>query len=125
MEVRRLNSGDEARARDAIATLKITDNKLRRDLTADYLSHFLSRPENYLIIATDCDLPIGYLVAYLLERVDRDQTMMFLYEICVAESHQRLGVGTAMIQLLKSHCRQQRVMKMWVHTNKSNAAAVA
>ena len=124
METRRLGSGDEALARDAIATLKIADGRLRRDLTADYLRRFLSRPENYLIVATDGDQPIGYLVAYLLDRVDRDQPMMFFYEISVAASHQRLGAGRAMIELLKGFCRQQRVMKMWVHTNKSNAAAV-
>jgi hypothetical protein len=29
-----------------------------------------------------------------------------------------------MIKLLKSFCRKQNVMKIWVHTNKSNLAAV-
>jgi ribosomal protein S18 acetylase RimI-like enzyme len=124
MEVRRLESSDEALAYDAIATLKITDPGRRQNLTLDYLRHFLSRPKNYLLIATDGDEPIGYLVAYRLDRVDREQAMMLLYEISVAESHQQRGAGRAMIQLLKQFCRQEGVMKMWVHTNKSNLAAV-
>jgi ribosomal protein S18 acetylase RimI-like enzyme len=77
-----------------------------------------------LIVASDEDQPVGYLVAYLLDRIDRDQAMMFFYEISVADSHQRRGVGAAMIRLLKAYCREQGVMKMWVHTNKSNLAAV-
>ena len=124
MNVRRLEVGDAALACETIATLKITDNNLLPNLSKDYLRRFLARPENYLIVATEDYKPIGYLVAYLLDRADRDQAMMFFYEISVAESHHRLGVGTAMIKLLKKICRRQNVMKMWVHTNKSNLAAV-
>lgn len=124
MEVKRLEHSDADLARDAIAILKITDANLSRELNTDYLRHFLSRPENYLIVATEENRPVGYVVAYLLDRVDRVQTMMLLYEISVAESYQRRGVGAAMIKLLKQLCRQQGVMKMWVQTNKSNKAAV-
>jgi ribosomal protein S18 acetylase RimI-like enzyme len=124
MNVRRLEVDDAALACETIKTLKIADNNLLRNLSADYLRRFLARPENYLIVATEDDEPIGYLVAYLLDRVDRDQAMMLFYEISVAGPHHRRGVGTAMVKLLKWFCRQQNVMKMWVHTNKSNLAAV-
>lgn len=124
MNVRRLGKGDARLAHDVIATLKITDGNLRDKLSTDYLSRFLSRPENYLIVATDDDKPVGYLIAYLLDRVDRNQSMMFFYEISVTSSHHRRGAGTGMINLLKQFCREQNVMKMWVHTNVSNPAAV-
>jgi ribosomal protein S18 acetylase RimI-like enzyme len=124
MEVKRLEQSDAGFARDVIITLKITDSNLRRELNTDCLRHFLSRPENYLIVATEESKPVGYLVAYLLDRVDRVQTMMFFYEISVAEPYQRRGAGAAMIKLLKRFCQQEGVMKMWVHTNKSNLAAV-
>lgn len=125
MKITRLNESDAAVAHSTIATLKITDSTLRRNLNRDYLQRFLSRPENYLIVATEGDKPIGYLVAYLLDRVDREQTMMFFYEISVAEEHQRRGAATGMIKLLKRFCLELGVMKMWVHTNKSNIAAMA
>ena len=124
MQIKRLQSSDAATAFNVIGTLKITDDKLRRDLNLDYLRHFLSKPENYLIVALDDDQPVGYLVAYLLDRIDRKQAMMFFYEISVAETHHRRGVGAAMINLLRVCCREQGVMKMWVHTNKSNLAAM-
>ena len=66
---------------------------------------------------------VGFLLAYFLDRADRDQQMMFLYEIGVAESHRRLGVGTQMITQLKAICWAQNVMKMWVPTGRSNVAS--
>ena len=91
--------------------------------SARYLLRFLSRPENVLIVAFDDGVPVGYLLAYLLDRVDRDQHMMFFYEIGVAESQRRQGVGKRLIGELKSICREADVMKMWVPTGRSNVAA--
>lgn len=118
--IQRLQAANAPLARLTITTLKTADSQL----SADYLCRFLARPENFLIVATAEDQPLGYLVAYLLDRVDRDQRMMLFYEISVAAAHQRRGVGTAMIKRLQTFCRQENVMKMWVHTNKSNVAAM-
>ena len=76
-----------------------------------------------MIVAFDDGVPVGYLLAYLLDRVDRDQHMMFFYEIGVAESQRRQGVGKRPIGELKSICREADVMKMWVPTGRSNVAA--
>jgi hypothetical protein len=51
--------------------------------------------------------------------------MMFLYEIGVAESHRRRGLGSRMITELKGVCRTKDVMKMWVPTGRSNVAAAS
>lgn len=119
MEVRRLEAGDADLALEIIRTLKITDSELRRRLCAADLQRFLTRPENYLICAAEDGSPAGYLVAYLLDRVDRAQAMMLLYENDVAEAHHRKGIASAMIRLLKKYCREQNV-----HTNRSNQAAM-
>ena len=122
MEVRRLRTHEAHLGLDALRLLKGPDGYPMPSV--EYLSRFLTRSDNVLIVAIDGDQPVGYLVAYLLDRVDRDQQMMFFYEISVAETHHRRGVGAAMIRLLKACCREQGVMKMWVHTNKSNIAAM-
>lgn len=121
LEVRRLGPGDSNLGVDAIRLLKAPDGYLIP--SGAYLSEFLSRPENVLIVATDDRTPVAYLIAYLLDRVDRDQKMMFFYEIEVAESHRRRGIGTRMIGELKCICREADVMKMWVPTGRSNLAA--
>jgi ribosomal protein S18 acetylase RimI-like enzyme len=89
----------------------------------EYLARFLSRPDNVLIVATIDEVPVGFLIAYLLDRADRDQQMMFLYEVGVAQSSRRRGIGTLMISELKAICWAQNVMKMWVPTGRSNVAA--
>ena len=76
-----------------------------------------------MIVAFDDGVPVGFLLAYLLDRVDRDQQMMFFYEIGVAESHRRRGVGKRLIGEVKSISREADVMKMWVPTGRSNVAA--
>lgn len=121
VEVRRLEPQDGDLGVTAIRVLKAPDGYPVP--SAAYLSQFLSRSENVLIVALDADMPVGYLVAYLLDRVDRDQQMMFFYEIGVAESHRRQGIGKRMIAELKAICRSTNVLKMWVPTGRSNLAA--
>ena len=42
---------------------------------------YLARPENVFIVAIDHTAPVGYIVAYLLDRIDRDQQMMFFMRL--------------------------------------------
>jgi ribosomal protein S18 acetylase RimI-like enzyme len=121
VDVRRLGTDESNLGVRAIHLLKVPDGYPTP--TVETLARFLSRPENVLIVATDDGTPVGYIVAYLLDRVDRDQQMMFFYEIGVAESHRRRGIGTRMVTALKLVCRAQNVMKMWVPTGRSNIAA--
>jgi len=119
--VRRLGPGDAVLGAESVRLLKAPDGypiPSVADLTA-----FLSRADNVLVVAVDGGAPVGYLVAYLLDRIDREQKMMFFYEIGVAESHRRRGVGTRLVTELKSICRTEDVMKMWVPTGRSNIAA--
>ncbi|MDH5675781.1 MAG: GNAT family N-acetyltransferase [Myxococcales bacterium] len=116
--VKRLRAADAERAVRAIDEIKGENPGL------DYMRQFLSREANVLIAASDGDAPTGYLIAYLLDRVDADRQMLCIYEIEVSESHRRTGIARAMINSLKDLCRQLDASKAWVITNRSNRAAV-
>lgn len=121
MEVRRLGADDAQLGVEAIRLLKAPDGYPTP--AVEYLRRFLARPENVFIVAIEDGTPVGYIVAYLLDRIDRHQQMMFFYEIAVTESHRRRGIGTEMITALKTICAEQDVMKMWVPAGRSNIAA--
>jgi ribosomal protein S18 acetylase RimI-like enzyme len=122
MQVRRLDSEDFELAFAAIEAVKQPNTQ--PTFNPAYLKKLLARPENVLIVAEQDGVPVGFLLAYLLDRVDRDQKMVCLYEIDVAESYRQRGIGRAMIETLKSLCKHENAMEAWVITDRSNLAAV-
>ena len=125
MHIQRLRPDDVVLAKQAITTLKSNiDERVAHCLSETYLSNFLGRDENILLVALEQNKPIGFALAYSLERVDRPQDMVLFYEIEVDKEHRSKGAGTALISALKDMCREKSIMKMWVYTDKSNGAAM-
>ncbi len=128
IEIRRLGRDDGELALETISKLKAADWEDQggkpKSLTANYLARFLRYDDHFLIVAIENAEPVGYLLAYELSRVDRDQNMMLFYEIGVADNERRQGVGAALIDEIKSICRERDIMKMWVQTNESNEVAM-
>jgi ribosomal protein S18 acetylase RimI-like enzyme len=120
MTVRRLQPEDAPLALAAVRILKPPAPAPG----VGFYERFLARPENILVVATDGPQPTGFLLAYLLDRLDGDRQMVCLYEINVCEPYRRRGVGRAMIEVLKAVCGQVEARKMWLLTNRSNEAAV-
>jgi len=125
MELKRLQQGDAELAQRAIDRFKIPSSDMRQGPGLAYLSGFLQKPENVLIVASDEGVPVGFVLAYLIDRVDRDNRMMLFYEIEVSANYRRRGIARSMVEMLKSICMCENVFKMWVYTNRSNTAAVA
>lgn len=75
--VRRLGPDDTILGVEALRRLKAPDGYPVP--SAAYVSTFLVRADNVLLVAVESETPVGYLVAYLLDRVDREQQMMFFY----------------------------------------------
>ena len=88
------------------------------------VARFLAGRDNVLLVAEEEGRRVGFLVAYFLDRVDRDRRMVCLYEIEVAEGYRRRGTGAALVDALKTLCRGHAVMKIWVIASRENAAAV-
>jgi len=124
VEVKRLKPGDAKLAQRAVNSLKLAHERDHKNVTADHMRHFLEEDKNVLILALKDHSPVGFALAYLLDRVDRNQTMMLFYEIVVSEQHRRQGFGTGMVNQLKKIGHDLNVMEIWVLTNKSNSAAI-
>src|SRR4029077_1858514 len=113
---------DENHADRAVAALQNLKGS-SRDVAS--MREFLRDPSNILVVAFSAGGPIGFLLAYRLERCDRAAPMLLIYEIGVAPHFQNMRVGTALIEQAKRLCEQGPFMKMWVVTNASNKAAMS
>jgi len=110
----------------AMKTIKCVVDNLPAELTTPKAMRlFLANPLNYLLLAVDGERVIGYLFAYELQRPDREQSMMFLYDITVLKEYREKGAGTALVERLKSLCNDKHILKMFVPTSRSNTAAVS
>ncbi|QHQ63388.1 GNAT family N-acetyltransferase [Anaerocolumna sedimenticola] len=109
---------------NAMVTIKCTDGLPIELATSTAMTTFLENPFNHLLIAVDASKTVGYLIAYELQRPDREQSMMFLYDITVIDEYRKRGIGTALVEKLKSLCTTKPMMKMFVPTNRSNISAV-
>ncbi len=122
--VRRLQAADAPLAAGAIVQLKPTAE--RHPLAnREAATAFLAGKGNILIAAHLGKRPVGYTVAYLLDRVDRETPMLLLYEIEVAAEHRRQGIARSMIEHLQQIALETGAYKMWTLTDRANAAARA
>ena len=117
VEIVQLGAGD---ADKVIAAGDLFDEQPILDATA----RFLDEPGHHLLFAYEGDVPIGFISG--VETVHPDKgTEMFLYEMGVAESHRRHGVGRALIDRLVTIARDAGCYGMWVGTEATNIAALA
>jgi ribosomal protein S18 acetylase RimI-like enzyme len=125
MIIKRLNKNEADLALEAVKNIKLKDDVYTQNkLTLDYLYDYLSNHRNYVFVAIENGQAIGLLYSYRLQRIDRNQDAMFLYEIEVDQRYRNIGIGSRLIEELKKVCRKENIMKMWVGTNSSNLAAM-
>ena len=85
---------------------------------------FLDAPGHVLLVAYAGDAPVGFVSGVETTHPDKG-TEMFLYELAVAASHRRRGIGTALVVALRELAAERGCYGMWVLTDADNDAALA
>ena len=85
---------------------------------------FLETEGNIFIAALDDNIPIGFLAAYRLPRIDSEKAMILIYELEVGPDYRGRGTGRKLLENIKEIAADDNIVKMWVLTNRSNRAAV-
>ncbi len=117
MRIERLGPGDDSRVSEAGS---LFDNPADPTATAD----FLARPDHYLFVAYEDDVPAGFVSGVLLVHPDKGREM-FLYELAVDEGYRRRGHARALVERLAAAAREANCYGMWVLTDDDNTAALA
>ena len=115
--IERLGPGDAARAEAAVRAFKTASR------AAGSLETFLRNPANYLLVAEQENEAAGYLLAYRLERADREASQMFVYEVGVAPAWRGRGLASALMEKIKELARAEGMFEAFVLTSRSNDAA--
>lgn len=115
--IRRLGTLDAAKAEKVFYAFKGSSRPQRA------LEGFLGNPANYLLVAEAGDETAGFLVAYRLERPDRETNQLFIYEIGVAPAWRGQGLATALLEQVKTFAREEGMFEAFVLTSRKNEVA--
>ena len=116
-QIKRLGPNDTARAESAIRAFKAESR------SPDSLKAFLRSPANYLLVADKGGEAVGFLIAYRLERSDREAAQMFVYEVGVVGAWRRRGLASALIGEIVALARSEGMFEVFVLTSQGNQAA--
>ncbi|GGU59691.1 GNAT family N-acetyltransferase [Lentzea flava] len=115
MKIRRAATPD-----DVFAAAHLFDAPPQPDAT----SRFLAQDHSHLLIAYVGDQPAGFVSGVETTHPDKG-TEMFLYELGVDDAFLRRGIGTALVEALKTLAAERGCYAMWTGTAAGDAAAQA
>jgi ribosomal protein S18 acetylase RimI-like enzyme len=85
----------------------------------------LADPRTLMLVAFDGARPVGFVLAHELPRRHGDRSNLFVYEVEVAESHQRRGIASALLERLAELARERGIRVGFVLTEPGNGPANA
>jgi len=85
----------------------------------------LADPRTLMLVGFDGDAPVGFVLAHELPRRHGDPAQLFVYEVEVAESHQRRGIASALLERLGELARERGIRTGFVLTEPGNGPANA
>lgn len=117
--IKRLTVEDLTLIRDIM--LNHFNGKIINDKTLEYFRN----ENNYLLGFIEDNKVVGILLAYILERCDGRNNMVYVHEVNVLKEYRKRGIGKKLINELKKVCEEKEYMKIFLITNNSNSPAVA
>ena len=86
---------------------------------------FLNDPRHRLVVALDNNLVVGFVSAVIYVHPDKPAPELWINEIGVASSHQRQGIGKALMQAILEEAKKSGCTEAWVLTDRANLPAMA
>ena len=93
--------------------------------SAAYLDALLAKPHVIALAALAGDEVVGGLVAYVLEKFERERSEVYIYDLAVAEAHRRKGIARRLIEMLRGIAKEKRAYVVYVQADYGDDAAIA
>lgn len=91
----------------------------------EYLDAWLRDRKNIALVAVEGDTIVGGLVAYVLDKFERERSEVYIYDLAVAEDYRRHGAATALIRSLQEIASRNRAWVIYVQADYGDDAAIA
>jgi aminoglycoside 3-N-acetyltransferase I len=93
--------------------------------TDAYLSGVLTKEHIVVLVALMAERVVGGLVAYELDKLERQRRETYIYDLAVASGYRRQGIATALIRRLQEIAAQRAAWVIYVQADYGDAAAIA
>ena len=90
-----------------------------------YLERLLGGSHLIALAALKDSVVVGGLLAYELQKVERERSEIYIYDLAVVEAHRRRGIATALIDELKSLAAERNAYVIFVQADLTDAPAIA
>jgi aminoglycoside 6'-N-acetyltransferase I len=87
------------------------------------VAEFIADPRHHLAVAIDGAQVVGFVSGLHYAHPDKPSEM-WINEVGVAPSHQRRGLGNALLSTLVRHAEDLGCREAWVLTDRSNSPAM-
>lgn len=129
MEIVALQSGDTSRLRELNAVFAQAFSEPEKYLDAPpsdgYLEDWLAGENNIALVAIVGGIVVGGLVAYVLQKLEREYREVYIYDLAVAEEYRRQGIATALIGGLQAIARKIGAWVLYVQADYGDDPAIA
>jgi aminoglycoside 6'-N-acetyltransferase I len=118
VEIKTLHRGDDAVLMNVAP--EVFDNPVDPGLAAE----FLADPRHHIVVAVDDDMVVGFASAVHYIHPDKPAEL-WINEVGLAQTHQRQGLGKALLKSLLDVGKTLKCTEAWVLTDRGNSAAMA
>jgi aminoglycoside 3-N-acetyltransferase I len=90
-----------------------------------YLQEFLAKQHTAALVALAGEEVVGGLVAYELEKFERERREFYIYDLAVAAQYRRQGIATALIEHLRGLATRRGAWTIYVQADYGDDPAIA
>ena len=125
LHVRRLGTADRKLARATFALMvEVFDEGPLVPLRDEHLDRLLARGSFWALTAFSGSTVVGGLTAHTLPMTRSESCEIFIYDLAVATTHQRQGIGTALVLLLRQAAAAEGIHHVFVAADDEDAHAL-